>query len=201
MGLGAGFCLVFSLDLLAFVFFATLTLVSVSVLLWSYYYLESDTEYRRFLGLLLIFLGSIFLLVFSARLLTLFVAWDLLGFVSFFLVIFFRSRASIGGGLLTGITNRLGDVLLLIFFGVRGFNHGVAGLLALALVSTVSFTKSAQVPFSSWLTAAILAPTPVSALVHSSTLVTAGVYLLLRFVPLGLGPLLHVGVFTMLVSG
>jgi len=59
-----------------------------------------------------------FLLVFSADLLSLFVAWDLLGFVSFFLVVFFRSRSALGGGLLTGLTNRFGDVLFLAFFGM-----------------------------------------------------------------------------------
>ena len=79
--------------------------------------MDTDLAYRRFCILILIFLGSIFTLVFSADLLSLFVAWDLLGFTSFFLVIFFRSRASLAGGLLTGLTNRVGDVLLLALFG------------------------------------------------------------------------------------
>jgi len=201
MGLTVGFVCSFRSDSLAFVFFITLTLISVSVLIWSYYYIDSDREFRRFLTIIIMFLGSMFLLVFSARLLTLFVAWDLLGFISFYLVIFFRTRASFGGGLLTGITNRIGDVFLLFFFGVRGFQPGYTFLLGLALVILVAMTKSAQVPFSSWLTAAMLAPTPVSALVHSSTLVTAGIYLLLRFVPFALGPLLYVGIFTMLMAG
>jgi len=64
------------------------------------------------------FLRSMFGLVFSADLLSLFVAWDLLGFTSFFLVIFYRSRASLAGGILTGLTNRVGDVLLLSLFGI-----------------------------------------------------------------------------------
>ena len=80
--------------------------------------MDSDLAYRRFTSLILLFLGSIFILVFSADLLSLFVAWDLLGFTSFFLVIFFRSRASIAGGLLTGLTNRVGDVFLLALFGL-----------------------------------------------------------------------------------
>jgi len=78
----------------------------------------SDLSYRRFSSLLLLFLGSIFTLVFSADLLSLFVAWDLLGFTSFFLVIYFRSRSSLAGGLLTGLTNRVGDVFLLALFGL-----------------------------------------------------------------------------------
>jgi len=64
------------------------------------------------------FLLSMFGLVFSADLLRLFVAWDLLGFTSFFLVIFYRSRASLAGGILTGLTNRVGDVFLLALFGL-----------------------------------------------------------------------------------
>jgi len=134
-------------------------------------------------------------------LLCLFVAWDLLGFTSFFLVIFYRSRASIAGGLLTGLTNRLGDVFLLAFFGTMAFGERSGGSWALYLLLVVSFTKSAQVPFCAWLPAAMLAPTPVSALVHSSTLVTAGVYLLYRYSPTGFGCLIIVGVLTTLVAG
>jgi len=129
------------------------------------------------------------------------VAWDLLGFTSFFLVIFFRSRASLGGGLLTALSNRIGDVCLLAFFGgsTLSSSNGLSWYWYLLLL--VSFTKSAQVPFSSWLPAAMLAPTPVSALVHSSTLVTAGVYLLYRYSFAGHNLLLYVGVFSTLAAG
>jgi len=68
------------------------------------------------------FLLSMFGLVFSADLLRLFVAWDLLGFTSFFLVIFYRSRASLAGGILTGLTNRVGDVFLLGLFGLAFYS-------------------------------------------------------------------------------
>ena len=70
------------------------------------------------MSLLLLFLISMFGLVFSADLLRLFVAWDLLGFTSFFLVIFYRSRSALAGGLLTGLSNRVGDVFLLALFGL-----------------------------------------------------------------------------------
>merc|ERR1712042_193428 len=156
--------------------------------------------YSRFLFSLLAFLLSIFGLVLSGGLLSFFVFWDLLGFSSFFLVIWYRSRSCIAGGLLTGIVNRVGDCLFLILFGLAlGFcSHSFVFLVLLILVS---FTKSAQIPFSSWLPAAIAAPTPVSSLVHSSTLVTAGVYLLYRFVPVESGLLVVAGIATTVISG
>lgn len=199
--LGVGSCLVLASDPSSYIFFLTLSSISISVLTWSYYYIDTDTVFRRFTSILLLFLWSIFGLVFSADLLSLLVSWDLLGFSSFFLVIFYRSRASLAGGLLTGLTNRIGDVFLLALFGLMFYSSVSLMSWALYLLLVISFTKSAQVPFSSWLPAAILAPTPVSALVHSSTLVTAGVYLLFRFCPLNSTFLLNVGIFTTLIAG
>merc|ERR1739838_1006731 len=98
-------------------FIFSLSSVSLSVLVWSYYYLESELLLRRFFCLVFSFLASIVILVFSSELLRLFVAWDLLGFTSFFLVIFYRSRTSLAGGLLTGLTNRIGDIFLLSSLG------------------------------------------------------------------------------------
>jgi len=85
--------------------------------------------------------------------------------------------------MLTGLTNRFGDVLFLVFFGLEASSSAGCSFITVIALLFVSFTKSAQVPFSGWLPAAMLAPTPVSALVHSSTLVTAGVFLLFRFYP------------------
>lgn len=199
--LGVGSCFVLASDTSSYIFVLTLSSISISVLTWSYYYIDSDLAFRRFSGLLLLFLCSMFGLVFSADLLRLFVAWDLLGFTSLFLVIFYRSRASLAGGILTGLTNRVGDVVLLALFGLVFYRSASLATWALYLLLVISFTKSAQVPFSSWLPAAMLAPTPVSALVHSSTLVTAGVYLLFRFCPLCSTILISVGIFTTLIAG
>ena len=199
--LGVGQCLVLRYDSSSYLFLFTLLFISVGVLTWSYYYMDSEVMYRRFASLIFLFLCSIFLLVFSADLLGLFVAWDLLGVTSFFLVIFRRSRASLGGGVLTSLSNRIGDVLLLSVFGLVCYGSCSQTSWSLYILFFVGFTKSAQVPFSRWLPAAMLAPTPVSALVHSSTLVTAGVYLLYRFLPVDSVFLVGVGCLTILLAG
>jgi len=199
--LGVGSFLVLASDTYCFLFMLTLASVSCSVLIWSYFYIGCEPLFRRFVGLLLLFLLSMFILVFSADLLRLFVAWDLLGLTSFYLIIFYRSRASLGGGILTGLSNRVGDVFLLCLFGFSFYGTNYPFCLPGLLLLVVSFTKSAQAPFSSWLPAAMLAPTPVSALVHSSTLVTAGVYLLFRFFHLSLPLVFNIGLFTTLMAG
>lgn len=199
--IGVGLCYVLASDSSSTTFALTLVLISISVLIWSYYYIDNELEYRTFVILLLCFLVTMFILVFSADLLSLFVAWDLLGFTSFFLVVYYRSRVSLSGGMLTGLTNRVGDVLLLAFFGFSSYSSCDLNSWFFLLLLWVSFTKSAQVPFSRWLPAAMLAPTPVSALVHSSTLVTAGVYLLYRYSFSSHSFLTAVGIFTLLMAG
>lgn len=104
-------------------------------------------------------------------------------------MIFYGRAKAFNSGMITALSNRVGDILLLSslgvirvagssdFFFLSGYGEYKAYL---AIVLVASTTKSAQVPFSAWLPAAIAAPTPVSALVHSSTLVTAGAYLIIR---------------------
>jgi len=196
--LGLSFVLV--VDLASILFLFTLFILSNSVLLFSYYYISETTSYSRFLACLLIFLLSMFGLVLRGGLLSFFVFWDLLGFSSFFLVIWYRSRSRVAGGLLTGTVNRVGDCLFFLFFGLA-MGTGTLSFTLLLFLVLVSFTKSAQIPFSSWLPAAIAAPTPVSSLVHSSTLVTAGVYLLYRFLPPSSGLLVGAGIATTLIAG
>jgi len=114
-----------------------------------------------------------------------------LGLVSFCLVIYYQNFKSYSAGMVTVMANRVGDVMLLLSIGwfvVEGHwfvlffdSFGFISLLLCCLIILASMTKRAQIPFSSWLPAAMAAPTPVSALVHSSTLVTAGVFLLIRF--------------------
>ena len=119
---------------------------------------------------------------------SLYLGWDGLGVVSFALVIYYESDNSLAAGLLTALSNRVGDFLVLFSIGAL-YSEGGWDFITwpnespflVLLILFARITKRAQIPFSAWLPAAIAAPTPVRALVHSSTLVTAGVYLLLRF--------------------
>jgi len=198
---GVGHSLFFAVDVHTIVFVTTLIVISSSVIIWSYYYLDSELSFRKFCSLVFCFLLSMFGLVCCGNLLSSLIFWDLLGFSSFFLVIFPRSRAALSGGLLTGLTNRLGDVFLLFLFALRFTTTSNSTSIAKFLIAAAAITKSAQAPFSAWLPAAMVAPTPVSALVHSSTLVTAGVYLIFRFTPALSCTLLYIGLFTSFLAG
>lgn len=115
--------------------------------------------------------------------------WDGLGVVSFLLVIYYNNPSRVDSGVITVLINRFGDCLfilrtMLIFYtGIFNldFLWNQYFVIFSLLVCVGAITKRAQVPFSSWLPAAIAAPTPVSSLVHSSTLVTAGIFLIIRF--------------------
>lgn len=106
---------------------------------------------------------------------------------SYFLVIYYQRKGSFNAGAITAFTNRLGDVgmlgviSVLMCFNLNRFNSTPLLGLAAVVILAACATKRAQMPFSAWLPAAMAAPTPVSSLVHSSTLVTAGIYILLRF--------------------
>nr|BAB97224.1 NADH dehydrogenase subunit 5 [Tigriopus japonicus] len=185
-----GFYLFFDSESLWFL--STVSIISSGVMLFSVFYMAEEKFYVRFILILLSFVLSMMLLITSPGLLSIFIGWDGLGVTSFLLVIYFFSNKSLNAGLLTLLTNRLGDIFLLMGVSVvwssfggeltslQGSGFSLSGM-SLGVIFLASMTKSAQIPFSSWLPAAMAAPTPVSALVHSSTLVTAGLYLLIRF--------------------
>nr|AKS04386.1 NADH dehydrogenase subunit 5 [Parasagitta elegans] len=189
-----------TMDCYSSAFLLLLLLISSQVLLWSYYYMDAELYYRRFVSLLFAFLGSMFMLVFFSSLYGAFIGWDGLGITSFLLVIYFKNRKSLSGGSITALMNRMGDCFFLVCLAAHYAQISSAYLLTACLILT-SMTKSAQYPFSSWLPAAMAAPTPVSALVHSSTLVTAGVYLLIRFNSMGTEWLLMIGSVTLCMAG
>nr|URX53428.1 NADH dehydrogenase subunit 5 [Rugitermes unicolor] len=195
-----------SLFFMSFVFF-----ISSLVILYSDDYMHGDLNINRFILLVLMFVLSMMFLIISPNMISILLGWDGLGLVSYCLVIYYQNIKSYNAGMLTVLSNRIGDVALLmviawmINFGSWNYifyldflmNSFEMNLIS-SLVVLAAMTSSAQIPFSSWLPAAMAAPTPVSALVHSSTLVTAGVYLLIRFSPAFSGDLC---IFLMFFSG
>nr|QNP10052.1 NADH dehydrogenase subunit 5 [Ochthebius nanus] len=182
------------LDWMSLLFMSFVLFISSMVIFYSKEYMVSDMNINRFIMLVSMFVLSMMFLIISPNLISILLGWDGLGLVSYCLVIYYQNFKSFNAGMLTALTNRLGDVSLLIVIGWM-MNYGSWNyiyylefmkndkfmMIISYLVIFAAFTKSAQIPFSSWLPAAMAAPTPVSALVHSSTLVTAGVYLLIRF--------------------
>nr|ASY98230.1 NADH dehydrogenase subunit 5 [Popa spurca] len=182
------------LDWMSLLFMSFVMLISSLVILYSENYMEGDKSLNRFIFLVLMFVLSMMFLIISPNLISILLGWDGLGLVSYCLVIYYQNIKSYNAGMLTALSNRIGDVALLMAiawmlnFGGWNYIYYLDCMLNENELSIISFlivlagmTKSAQIPFSAWLPAAMAAPTPVSALVHSSTLVTAGVYLLIRF--------------------
>ena len=179
------------LDYISLFFFSLVALISGRVLWFRRRYISSDKFYSRFILLVISFVLRMWLLIFSPNLIRILLGWDGLGVTSYLLVIYYQREKSFNAGIITALTNRLGDVAILITIGVCYqlgswsyiYNRRTTNIwptLVILILVIASITKRAQIPFSSWLPAAMAAPTPVSALVHSSTLVTAGVYLLIR---------------------
>nr|QXF68459.1 NADH dehydrogenase subunit 5 [Asiadodis yunnanensis] len=206
------------LDWMSLLFMSFVTLISCLVILYSEDYMFGDVTLNRFIFLVLMFVLSMVFLIISPNLISILLGWDGLGLVSYCLVIYYQNVKSYNAGMLTALSNRVGDVALLMAiawmlnFGSWNYIYYLDCMMneyELCLISFLvvlaAMTKSAQIPFSAWLPAAMAAPTPVSALVHSSTLVTAGVYLLIRFSKAFpnwlLGFLLVISVLTMFMSG
>nr|YP_010385068.1 NADH dehydrogenase subunit 5 [Hyphydrus ovatus]UPL65078.1 NADH dehydrogenase subunit 5 [Hyphydrus ovatus] len=206
------------LDWMSLMFMGFVLFISSMVIYYSKEYMLGDNMINRFIMLVLMFVFSMMLLIISPNLISILLGWDGLGLVSYCLVIYYQNIKSYNAGMITALMNRVGDVMLLIAiswmlnFGSWNFYYYMDLMVDNYYMSMIGFlvmiaamTKSAQIPFSSWLPAAMAAPTPVSALVHSSTLVTAGVYLLIRFSNVLSESmkmyLLIIGVLTMFMSG
>nr|UXX50271.1 NADH dehydrogenase subunit 5 [Haemaphysalis hystricis] len=203
----------FMFDWISNLFISIVLFISSMVILYSSSYMNNDKNKNCFCIIVLLFVLSMVLLILMPNMLMIILGWDGLGLVSYCLVIFYQSVNSYNSGMMTVISNRVGDVMIimsLIFF----LNFGTFDFLSLKeaeyllgiLIILAGMTKSAQIPFSAWLPAAMAAPTPVSSLVHSSTLVTAGVYLMIRFnflfsVNEHSMFLLKISLITMLMSG
>nr|YP_008080950.1 NADH dehydrogenase subunit 5 [Psococerastis albimaculata]AFY16890.1 NADH dehydrogenase subunit 5 [Psococerastis albimaculata] len=189
-GVGVSMCVY--MDWMSSSFMSFVLLISFVVVCYSISYMGSDKYSSMFIMLVFFFVLSMMLLIISPNLISILLGWDGLGLISYCLVIYYQNIKSYNAGMVTAMTNRIGDVMLLmgiawmINFGSWNylfyFNYSDNMFYIIGVFMVLAaMTKSAQIPFSSWLPAAMAAPTPVSALVHSSTLVTAGVYLLIRF--------------------
>nr|YP_010177574.1 NADH dehydrogenase subunit 5 [Aporia largeteaui]QST15299.1 NADH dehydrogenase subunit 5 [Aporia largeteaui] len=207
------------LDWMSLLFMMFVSLISASVIYYSKSYMSAELNFNRFIILVLLFILSMMLMILSPNIISIFLGWDGLGLVSYVLVIYYQNMKSYNAGMLTVLSNRIGDVMLLMViawmmnFGSWNFifyldlmKSDLSMQIISCLIILGAMTKSAQIPFSAWLPAAMAAPTPVSALVHSSTLVTAGVYLLIRFNNLLLGTeflkmLLLISGLTMFMAG
>nr|YP_010507403.1 NADH dehydrogenase subunit 5 [Helophilus virgatus]QHN59977.1 NADH dehydrogenase subunit 5 [Helophilus virgatus]UXG18997.1 NADH dehydrogenase subunit 5 [Helophilus virgatus] len=184
----------FLFDWMSLMFMSFVLFISSLVIYYSKEYMSSDVNINRFIMLVLLFVLSMMMLIISPNLVSILLGWDGLGLVSYCLVIYFNNVKSYNAGMLTALLNRIGDVALLMaiawmlnygswnyIYYLEFMKNDMEMMVIGSLVMLAAMTKSAQIPFSSWLPAAMAAPTPVSALVHSSTLVTAGIYLLIRF--------------------
>lgn len=200
-------------------FIGVVFLISRIVIFYRWSYIYTDINKNRFLILVLLFVMSIIFIIISPNLIRILLGWDGLGLVSYCLVIYYQNVKSYNAGILTILSNRVGDAAILIaiawiinygswnfyFYQVYIKLDNYMYIIGI-LVILAGITKRAQIPFSSWLPAAMAAPTPVSALVHSSTLVTAGVYLLIRFRVLIENSILFkilifLGILTIFISG
>lgn len=188
----ANIYIIIILDPIGLLFRSTVLFISANVLYFSTSYIADEKFLKRFIHLVLLFVLSINLLIFIPHIIILLLGWDGLGLVSFLLVIYYQNAKSLAAGIITALINRVGDVLILLRIGwtlnqghwniINIWRSSFSIIIILSII-VAGITKSAQIPFSRWLPAAIAAPTPVSALVHSSTLVTAGVFLIIRFYP------------------
>nr|UKA77684.1 NADH dehydrogenase subunit 5 [Platydemus manokwari] len=180
------FWLFFDFYSLVYLFVLTFIVGSVHFFIWDY--MSEELNLFRFLFVLNFFVFFMIILIISPCFFSFILGWDGLGFSSFVLVAWYGCDLSRSSSIKTFLTNRVGDGFLLVslcmfvsqgHFGFLFFDSFCFMLLFFLIL--VAFTKSAHFPFSNWLPDAMAAPTPVSALVHSSTLVTAGLFLMFRF--------------------
>ena len=196
-----GLELSFNLDGLGLLFALAITVVGTLIIAYAGSYLHGHPSLPRFYLFILMFMASMLGVVLSDNLIALFVFWELTSVTSYFLIGFEHDKDSARAAALQAliVTGSGGLALMagVLLMGQIGGSFEISALaadnaavqghrlypLVLALVFAGAFTKSAQVPFHFWLPSAMEAPTPVSAYLHSATMVKAGVYLLARFSP------------------
>jgi NADH-quinone oxidoreductase subunit L len=221
----------FLLDPLSAVMILIVTGVGFFIHIYSIGYMHAEDGYYRFFSYMNLFLFSMLVLVLAGNFLLMFVGWEGVGLCSYLLIGYYFDRKSAGdAGKKAFIVNRIGDVgfilgIFLVFLTFNSLNFAdvfrqIAGdaqrfpletqtgiLTAVALLLFVGATgKSAQIPLYVWLPDAMEGPTPVSALIHAATMVTAGVYMVVRCSPifsrspLALEVVMTIGILTALMA-
>lgn len=192
----------FKLDGLSLLFTLMITGIGVTIFTYARKYLKGHPYFDRFFGYLFLFMSAMLGLVLSNNIILLFIFWELTSISSFFLIGFNNDNAESRKSALTALSiTGLGGFFLLAALILVGnitgtyvlselinsrdiiLNHELYPVI-IGLLFIGAFTKSAQFPFHFWLPGAMKAPTPVSAYLHSATMVKAGIYLLARFSPI-----------------
>jgi len=214
----------FRLDALAWMFAGLITGIGLLVVIYAGYYLHADDPPGKFFGTLMLFMAAMLGIALSDNLLLLLVFWELTSISSFLLIGYWggREESRQGARMALAVTGGGGLVMLagIVVLGQIGGSYELSELVgraaqiqahplypvALLLILGGCFTKSAQLPFHFWLPEAMAAPTPVSAYLHSATMVKAGLFMLMRIYPvLGGTPLFEtvvasVGLLTMVFA-
>lgn len=198
---GVGLDLVFRLDGLGLLFALLILGIGLLVILYARYYLSARDSMGRFYAYMLLFMGSMLGIVLSENIIQLLIFWEMTSLSSFLLISYWQQRGEARNGARMALTvTGAGGLALLggfLLLGEIAGSYELSVILAagdvirahplyvpmLALVLLGAFTKSAQFPFHFWLPNAMAAPTPVSAYLHSATMVKAGVFLLARLFP------------------
>ena len=219
-------------DGLTAMMFLLVTVVSLMVQVYSTGYMHGDSRYTYFFSLLSVFTASMLLLVIANNMMMVLMGWELVGVCSFLLIGFWwEEHENSSAAIKAFLTTKLGDVGLIIGVIVlwsifRTFNIGEilaaveggtqaggaaldTGMLTFALLSLFfgAIGKSAQFPLHTWLPDAMAGPTPVSALIHAATMVTAGIFLVARLYPAyqasptALAVIAIIGTITLLIAG
>ena len=189
------------LDGLSMIFGLLITGIGILVVLYSIYYLSTEQALVHFYTYLLLFMGSMLGVVFSDHIMMLYVFWELTSISSFLLIAFWYQRKGSRYGakkallitVLGGFSMLAGFLMLYVVTGTFSIREIIESislyidhpllLPIMILILLGAFTKSAQFPFHIWLPDAMEAPTPISAYLHSATMVKAGIYLVARFTP------------------
>lgn len=214
----------FRLDGLSLIFFSLISVIGLLVIFYSVFYMSKSENLPRFYSFLILFMVAMYGVVLSNNTIVLYIFWELTSIASFLLISFWYKKEKSREGALKsflitvsgGMMMLLGFIALYIITGTNQIDQmiqmsgemdkGSLYYFAMAMILLGALTKSAQFPFHIWLPDAMEAPTPVSAYLHSATMVKAGIYLLIRFLPVFSGEpvfqwiLILNGLITMLIG-